>query len=261
MIRLFSVMALALAVLAGCGPKAEEDQFVRNFFEHVRTDQLEAAQSVFADNLKTADTLTQLQSVRAQYIPVEPPTKSARINWSFNSVFGGASRATYVYRYDYSDRVLIVTTNVVTEAEGSPPRVEGFHVNVTPLTAEVAAAAEFSLANKPLRQIAFLIALACSDVLMIIAFLGVIFTKGFKRKWMFAIVALAGAPVFVMNWSTGEWATLFSAGLINAGVTRGFAPLDPWMLKFHIPIGALIVLSLLLPHWTGAGGTKQTADT
>ncbi|HYD71843.1 MAG TPA: hypothetical protein VEF55_01800, partial [Candidatus Binatia bacterium] len=93
--------------------------------------------------------------------------------------------------------------------------------------------------------------LVCSGLIMLLAFFGTIFTKGFKRKWLFAIVSLLGAPVFMMNWTTGEWSPTFSGGLINWGVTRGLGPLDPWMLRFHIPIGALIVLSLLWPRWAG----------
>jgi hypothetical protein len=54
-----------------------------------------------------------------------------------------------------------------------------------------------------------------------------------------------------MNWATGAWEPQFALGLINAGVTRGLSPLDPWIVKFHIPIGALVALSLLLPHWMG----------
>jgi hypothetical protein len=114
-----------------------------------------------------------------------------------------------------------------------------------------ARANEFTLQGKPPHQLAFLVALIASVTLMAIALLGTLCTKSFKRKWLFAIISLAGAPIFLMNWETGAWEPQFFVGLVNTGVTRGLLPLDPWILRFHIPIGALVTLSLLLPHWMG----------
>lgn len=114
-----------------------------------------------------------------------------------------------------------------------------------------AQASEFSLQAKPPAQLAFFGLLVTSVALMAAALLGVLVTRSFKRKWLWAVISLAGAPVFLMNWSTGAWAPQLAFGLISAGVARGLAPLDPWMVKFHIPIGALVTLSLLLPHWLG----------
>lgn len=259
--RLLPLIALALMTLAACGPKPEEDQFVRDFFEHIRTERFDEALSHLAENLTTPDTRAQLEEIRSTYIPSSAPDQVQRINWSFVTTFGGASRATYIYRYDYPEHVLIVTTNLVIAAEGAEAKVEGFHVNVTPKTAEVAAAGEFSLTNKSPAQIGFLVALGCSVALMLMALIGTIFTKGFKRKWLWAIISLVGAPVFVMNWTTGEWVMQFLIGLINSGVSKGLAPLDPWMVKLQVPIGALIVLSLLMPHWLGKTEDRHTADT
>lgn len=243
------IAALALC-LVGCGPEPEDDRAVQDFFENVRLGQYEAIQDDLAANLKTAESTAQLEEVRRMYIPAEAPTKAARINWSRNQIYGGDTTASYIYRYDYADRVLVVTTST-RQAPGSPMLIEGFHVNVTPVSAEVAAAAEFSLLNKPPKQLAFFGVLICSVMLMILAFFGTIFTKGFKRKWLFAILAFFGFPVLLMNWTTGEWAAQFTLGLINTGVSRSLAPLDPWMVRFQIPIGALIVLSLLWPRWFG----------
>lgn len=257
--RAFWIAILALC-LAGCGPTPEDDQAVQNFFEEVRLGRYDAIQGDLADNLKTPETIAQLEEVGRAYVPSEPPTRSTRINWRTTSIVGGDTTASYVYRYDYPDRVLIVSTATRRTPEGET-LIEGFHVNVTPITAETLAAGEFSIMDKPPRQLAFLTALACSVLLMLTAFFGAIFTKGFKRKWLFAPIALLGFPVFLMNWSTGAWVSQFMFGLINTGVTRGLAPLDPWMLKFQIPIGALIVLSLLWPRWFGGYATPEERET
>jgi hypothetical protein len=248
-----AVILLVLALtLAACGPKPEDDQRVRAFFEHVRAGEYDAVKHDLAPNLQTPDSRAQLAAIARQYVPTSAPTSATRLNWSSFAQVGGDTRETYVYRYDYPDRVLIVTTLTRTPPQGATV-IEGFHVNVTPNGAETQAASQFALNGKSPAHWAFLAALSCSLLLMLLAFLGVIFTKGFKRKWLFALVALVGAPVFLMNWSTGAWMVQASVGLLDAGVTRGLAPLDPWIVKFHIPIGALIVLSLLWPLWTRAG--------
>lgn len=138
----------------------------------------------------------------------------------------------------------------------SPHTIENFYINA--FTLEEARANEFTLHGKPPHQLAFFGALVASVALMAWAILGTFLTKSFKRKWLWAIISLAGAPVFLMNWATGAWEPQFALGLINAGVVRGLSPLDPWILTFHIPIGALVTLSLLLPHWMGrAPDTEQ----
>jgi len=235
-------------LLAACGPKPEDDQFVRSFFDQVQRGEFEAAQRSMGASLQTPDATAQLALLRRDYIPAQAPSEPMRINWSFNSVLGGDHNATFVHRYDYPDRVLIVTT-IVRTPPGGPPTVEGFHINVTERSPELDAAGAFSFEGKSTAHLAFFAALICSVLAMLIAFVGVIATKGFKRKWLFAIIALLGAPVFLMNWTTGEWAPQLAFGLINTGVTKGLAPLDSWIVKFHIPIGALVVLSLLVPRW------------
>lgn len=252
-------------VLVACGPSPEQEQFALTFFERVRTDDFESLQSDLAPNLKNAEARSQLEALRREYVPAQAPSKTARIGWSFFSVLGGDTTATFVHRHDYPDRVLIVTTATRTST-GEVALVEGFHVNVTMLGAETEAAERFTFEGKSTAHLAFLGALICSVLLMVLACLGTLVTKGFGRKWLFAPLALVGAPVFAMNWTSGEWSAQFAISLINTGISRGMAPLDPWVVTFQLPVGALIVLSLLLPRWAGvasddgAGRETKGAD-
>lgn len=254
----FAAFAFLMITLSACGPKPEQEQMVRSFFDHVRAGEIEAVQDQIAPNLRTPESIQQLETIRREYVPQQAPQNIIRTNWSFSSVVGGDSTATFIHRYDYPDRILLVTTVTRTAPDG-PTLIEGFHVNLTENSPELAAAANFSFENKTPQHWAFFACLVGSVLLMLWAFIGVIVTKGFKRKWLFAIIALLGAPVFVMDWASGEWVMNFAFGLINTGVMRGLGPLDPWFVKFHAPIGALIVLTLLWPRWIGRGASDGAA--
>lgn len=250
-----ALLALCAILLTACGPKPEDDAMVRSFFEHIRAGEFDAIQDNLAPNLATPEMRPQFEALRRDYVPTDAPTRGRRINWSTVSIAGSSTTATFLHRYDYLDRVLLVTTST-RAAPGGPALVEGFHVNVTLLNGETAIDPTFSVIGATPTKLAFLAAMALSALLVLIGFFGTIFTPGFKRKWLFAIVALLGAPSLTMNWQTGEWITELFIGIslsLGFSATRGFGPFDPWMLKFTVPIGALIVLSLLWPRWTRGG--------
>ncbi len=238
---------LALLTLQACGPKPGEEESVRAIFEQVRAGQFETVESRLPEQNRTPETRATLEQLRREFIPSGEPTSVRRLNWSFFQTTGERT-VTAIHEYTYSDRILIVTTTLKTVG-ASPYTIENFHINV--FNPAEARANEFTLQGKSPQQLAFFGVLIASVTLMAMALLGTLFTKSFKRKWLWAIISLAGAPVFLMNWATGAWEPQFALGLINAGVTRGLSPLDPWIVKFHIPIGALVTLSLLLPHWMG----------
>src|SRR5215475_5341431 len=97
------VLLFLVLALAACGPKPEDDQVVRAFFEHVRAGEYDAVQHDLAPNLQTPDSRAQLAAVGRQYVPPSAPTSATRLNWSSFTPDGGDTQATYVYRYDYPD--------------------------------------------------------------------------------------------------------------------------------------------------------------
>lgn len=241
------VAGLASLTLQACGPKPGEEESVRAVFEQVRAGEFEIVEARLPEQNRTPETRATLEQLRRDFIPSGEPESVRRLNWSFSQTTGERT-VTAIHEYTYPDRLLIVTTTLKTVG-ASPYTIETFHINVFD-PAEVRAN-EFTLQGKSAQQLAFFGALIASVTLMAMALLGTIFTKSFKRKWLWAIISLAGAPVFLMNWATGAWEPQFALGLINAGVMRGLSPVDPWIVRFHIPIGAVVTLSLLLPHWMG----------
>lgn len=242
---------LAIFALQACGPKPGEEESVRGIFDQVRAGDYDAVESRLPEQNRTPETRETLVQLHRDFIPTGEPQSVRRLNWTFfqSTDFQTTSRTiTAIHEYTYSDRILIVTTALKTVG-AAPYSIENFHINA--INSAEARANEFTLQGKPPRQLAFFGVLVASVTLMAMSLLGTILTRSFKRKWLWAFISLAGAPVFLMNWSTGAWEPQFAVGLINAGVTRGLSPLDPWMLKFHIPIGALVTLPLLLPHWIG----------
>lgn len=242
---------LAAVALQACGPKPGEEESVRAIFDQVRTGRFEDVESRLAEQNRTPETRATLEQLRRDFIPAGEPQSVRRLHWGFSQTadLQATSRTiTAIHEYTYPDRILIVTTTLRT-VDSSPQSIENFHINA--FNPAEARANEFTLQGKSLNQLAFFGVLVASVALMAMALLGSLFTRSFKRKWLWAIISLAGAPVFLMNWTTGAWEPQFALGLINAGVTRGLSPLDPWILKFQIPIGALVTLSLLLPHWVG----------
>lgn len=252
---LSALLALCALMISACtGADPAEEARIRQFFDHVRAGEFDTAETSMAENLRTAESRAQLEAIRSEYIPQRAPTSARLVNWSAVSPAGGDATARFLHRYDYADTVLMVTTATRT-APGGPTLIEGFHVQAIPLEGRSTVDSAFTLEGATPQKMAFLGAMTLSAILVLIAFFGVIFTPGFKRKILFALVALAGAPTLTMNWETGEWAAQLFIGIslsLGFSATRGFGPFDPWMLKFSVPIGALIVLSLLWPRWTTA---------
>ncbi len=247
--------ALAAATLSACSPPTgEEVRLERSVFQKVHDGQLadveEHLEPAEQNNTVVHAALVQIQH---DVIPARAPTRIDQIQWSVTQVTGGTRNIDVVDRYTYPDRVLDVQTAIQIPSSG-PYVLLGFHVQAASASvAANAAASSFAFSGKSLHQIVFFGVFVAVVILMIATVIGVIFTKGFKRKWLWVIIALCGAPVYTMNWTTGIWEPSFVLGLIDAGITRGPSVLDPWIITFHVPIGAFITLFFLIRRWTGYG--------
>jgi len=64
-----------------------------------------------------------------------------------------------------------------------------------------------------------------------------------RRRWLWILISLLGAPVTTMNWTTGQVRTqTLRIQLANVGVVRP-GPNAPWFLSVAFPIGAFVFLS------------------
>lgn len=249
------ILLAATAALAACSPPSEADiRLERSVFQQVREGRLLDVEQHLTPAAQNATTRTNLTLIQRDYIRADQPTKIELLQWTVLSDTSGSRTITCLDQYTYPDRMLVVQTTVQIPASG-PYVLQNFHVRSVGAAeaSTIAAAGAFTLWGRPLAQLIFFSVFILVLTLMVIAIFGVVFTKGFKRKWLWVIVALAGAPVYRMNWTTGDWAPTFSAGLIDAGIVRGPSIIDPWIVFFHVPIGALIVLFLLIRRWRGYG--------
>ena len=64
-----------------------------------------------------------------------------------------------------------------------------------------------------------------------------------RRRWLWILISLLGAPVTTMNWATGQVRTqALRIQVVNVGVVRPAAD-APWFLSVAFPLGAFLFLS------------------
>lgn len=259
---------VATFTLGSCGVALgkDDDATLQSIVSETRSGDLEAVHTRLASNIRTPEALVALGQVRDLLAEAREPCSRSLISattFRIASVNGSSAtgrRVTARHKLECPNATMQVDIQLWIEAD-SPYAIENFVV--TPISAQAAAqAAEFSLAGKSPRHYAFLAAALVSPLLMLAAVLGTIFTKGFKRKWLWGIISFAGIGKFSMVWNSGaigsNWLTL---NLIGFGIMRGGEPLAPWIVSLTPPLGAVLVLSLLWPRWAGIAPDDASAPS
>lgn len=253
--------ALSALALVGCAGAIEpaDDALLRETFRQVRDGRTQEVEQSLDPSLRTQATRTALGQLRTMIQAAGSPCERSMIRVTTNrsvGAGGSARQLTAQHQYVCPNHILIVEAALRQES-GGPTLIQ--HFVITPVAADaVVASADFDLQGKSPRHYAFLTAAVASPLLMLIALLGVIFTKGFKRKWLWGIISLAGIAKFSMIWSTGQIvSSVLSVNLIGFGIARDASPLSPWIVSFTPPIGAIIALSLLWPRWAGLSEQEQ----
>lgn len=260
--RAWAAAFLAL-MAAGCGaggPVVEpvDDTLLRETFNDVSRGDFGAVEARLDPSLRTSQTRPALAQVqRAIHAAGAPCARSLIVATTFRemNIRGGGQQRRLVAQHQYAcpNAVLVVETNV-TVPTGERPIVTRFYV--TPIDPAAAAAAQrFDFAGKTWRHYAFAGLTVLCPLLMVIAFFGALLTRGL-RWW--SLLAFVGLCRFFMVWPTGAIsANWVSINLLGATAMRGVHPLSQWTLAFTLPIGALIVLSLLLPRWARLSGEPR----
>lgn len=255
---------LALAFLAACGGVLEdgEDETLQAIVSDTRAGRVDAVYERLDPGLKTPQSQTALNQLTALLQEASEPCERSLLGVSasnqFNTGSGSSRRIVAQHKYVCPNATLRIEITL-SIASGEPYAIENFRI--TPIDAAAAAeAAEFSLRGQSASHYAFFTAAIGSLVLMFASLLGVIFTKGFKRKWLWAIISFVGVTKLTMIWPTGQIITQFATiNLIGFGVTRAADPMAPWIVNFTPPVGALLVLSLLWPRWAGLNKGEELA--
>ena len=226
---------------------------MRQTFNQVRDGQFEEVEARLAPSLQGPGVRASLEQVRAIIAAAGTPCERSMVLWNathFAGTSGSGRRVSAQHQYACPTYTLLVSTRLFTPGSESEAVIEHFTVNTIDPEA-LARVQSFELSGQSLRHYAFLVAMGVTALLMLLAFFGTLFTKNFKRKWLWAIVSFAGVCKFAMIWTTGQISTsLLSIHLLGLGYSRG--PFTPWELNFTLPAGALIVLSLLWPRWFGS---------
>ncbi|MGE0740703.1 MAG: hypothetical protein AB7O98_05110 [Hyphomonadaceae bacterium] len=248
--------AIAAFALSSCVQPldAQDGALIASAVERVRAGDTSSIYEQLADELQTEQGAVALEQLHEGLVVAgEPCTRSFIDASTFEgkiSLRGAPLRRRTNARHLYtcSNATYIVTAHIFSE-DGGPRRFETLQIRfVDPAAARAAQA--FELRGQSLRHYAFLAVAILSPLLMLMALAGVLFTKGFKRKWLWGVIALAGIGKFSLVWPTAEIVTqLISINFIGFGIMRGVDPLAPWVVSFTPPLGAVIALSLLWPRW------------
>lgn len=236
--RVLAVAAACLLVV-GCAfqPDPQAQALARQAYLDFR-DHPEALKDKSTPELVADLTPENLAAVR-RYIPPDAPESVRLMSWNMSSL-GDEGTADLRHLYDYGDRRMIVTTSLVRERDRW--KLRSFHVQAAS-DAEMAVN-DFTLAGKPLGQLAFLALVVLSPLLMIAALIQVLRRKGLRRKWLWGIVSFIGLFSFQMNWTSGQiamqWLTI---QFIGFGITSTGSGLDPWLLTCTFPLGAILILT------------------
>jgi hypothetical protein len=113
--------------------------------------------------------------------------------------------------------------------------------------AQAVAANRFFGPRKSALQWGFLAATFAVPLVMLAALAAAARAKGLTWRPAWMLLALVGVGASWMNWATGSTGQVWAAvNLLGLGIVRGPSPLDPWILRFASPVGALAVVVRLL---------------
>lgn len=239
---------LGVLLLAGCGRpplETEADAAARGFYQALRADDWPNVERQLSPGLaRLPDRRLRFERMRRD-MPAGEAREVRTVGWARTQV-GGGKRMDTVHLYRYPGADLVVGTALVRTPPGNEYRVASLVTNrVSPGQVD---AHRFNLAGKDARQLGFLATAVLSPLVMLGMALMVVLTRGLRLKPVWFLLCFVGLGSAYMNWSTG--ASGFNAlqlNLINFGFTRA-TDISPWIIRFSAPVGALLVLGVLLFH-------------
>jgi len=260
----------AALILAGCAPswvEPDADRAGRTFIDAVQRADWPAMDKALGPQLMAdPDHAMKIERVRALF-PADPPWSIKLLKASRTTSWGrpkdAPERSTLQYLYGFANRSLVIDLTldqagqkVVIDkqalAGGQPAKkiVKLYQVTdlqVRPVDAATVAGERFFGPRKTPLQWGFLAATFAVPLVMLAVAVAAARARGLTWRPAWMALALVGVGSVWMNWATGAvgqtWA---GAGLLGFGIVRGPSPLDPWMLRFASPVGALVVLVRLL---------------
>lgn len=169
------------------------------------------------------------------YTPSGEPTRRRLIN--FVHRYGQTESLSLQYELTYPGEGVLYDI-YLKRPKGGAWRAE--YVHLQRASDAQLAPNRFTLAKPPGHWL-FLALTLLSLLTMLAALVVIVRAPRFKRKWLWAILALTGLGSFSMNWSTGQvFFNPVTVALVGVGATtQGFLGFFPYIVKFTPPIGAL----------------------
>jgi hypothetical protein len=267
-VRLAAALLGAGLLLAGCAPnwvEPDADRAGRTFVDAVQRADWQAMDKALGPRLMgDPDHAAKIERVRALF-PADPPWSIKLLKSSRSPSWGRPKdtpeHSTLQYLYGFANRSLVIDLaldqagqkTVIDKqalAAGQDPRKIVKLYQVTDLQVRVAdppavAANQFFGPPKTVLQWGFLGATIAVPLVMLAA--AVVAPRSLTWRPAWIILALVGVGSVWMNWTTGSVGHVWAAvNVLGFGITRGPSPLDPWMLRFASPVGALAVVARLV---------------
>jgi hypothetical protein len=239
-----AALLLTLGGLTACNalkPDPAVDATTAQVFDDLRLGKISAVQARLTPEAKAVVTPAQLQAVRA-FAPPSAPLDRRAINLSMFLAASGPQTTEVVYELRYPGEGVLYSVRLKRPTGTAAWAVE--YLDLKRASNADLARNGLSPIGKPPLQWLFLLMTALAPALMLFALVAVLRGPKMKLKWLWAIIAFAGLGMAQMNWSTGQWNfNILSVQLIGAGMTRsGFLGFYPWLLKFTVPVGAVVAL-------------------
>lgn len=268
--RLAAVLSGVGLLLAACAPswvEPDADRAGRTFVDAVQRADWPAMDKALGPQLMSdPDHAAKLERMRGQF-PADPPWSIKLLKSSRSSSWGrpkdAPERSTLQYLYGFANRTLVIDLSldqagqktVIDKhalAAGQDPKkiVKLYQVadlQVRTADPQSVAANSFFGPRKRALQWGFLAATFAVPLVMLAAAVAAARAKGLNWRLAWMALALVGVGSVWMNWATGavgqNWE---AANLLGFGIVRGPSPLDPWILRFASPVGALAVVVRLV---------------
>jgi hypothetical protein len=261
---------LGVGLLSACAPgwvEPDADRAGRTFVDAVQRADWPAMDKALGPQLMgDPDHAAKIERVRGMF-PADPPWSIKLLKSSRSSSWGRPKdtpeRSTLQYLYGFAGRSLVIDlaldqagqTTVIDRqslAAGHPSKkiVKLYQVadlQVRSADAQAVAANRFFGPRKSALQWGFLAATFAVPLVMLAALAAAARAKGLTWRPAWMLLALVGVGASWMNWATGSTGQVWAAvNLLGFGIVRGPSPLDPWILRFASPVGALAVVVRLL---------------
>lgn len=239
MLRIGALMVTLALALAGCSAlKADPEREAQadQALSQVISGDVRGFMAQVAPTIEPTQGAASIQQMR-QALPQHASPAGRSVNWT-RSV--GTNGETYqlLRQYEFPEAVIVTETVMVKDASGRW-LIAGFHFRGA--TEAQLEQAKFSLVGKsPIHY------LVLAGVVIVPLF--VLGTAGwalFRRRWVWAVLALFSVMAFKLNWATGAWSFLpLSFNLFGAGFMKMGSAFAPWILTVGLPLPAILFWAL-----------------